>query len=210
MNSSGVTTNFDIGIIEEARNALAAEDMSDIALMTDILHQYNRSGLLGDLGQAGLAECTAQSKKDLKKLSRDATGQTTCPAFNDICETAETIDSFPFRGRADLTQYSNDFEDPTCAVGGNDAIWKITPAVGTSGRTFVVSTSGSTFDTLVSVWSGTTCEGLDLNLVACNDNTGTGSTSQVVFTTDGTSTYYIVAEGTSGAVGRLRLRVTSF
>jgi hypothetical protein len=42
-----------------------------------------------------------------------------------------------------------------------------------------------------------------------NSSTGTGSTSRVTFTADGTSAYYIVAEGVNAATGTLHLNVAA-
>ncbi len=106
----------------------------------------------------------------------------------------------------DLTRYTDNIPSPTCGSGGADAVWRINPDVGQPGRRFTVDTFGSNFDTLLSVYTG---DCTNLIEVVCSDDTTNFPQSQVTFTTDGTNTYFIVAEGKAGAVGKLKLHVTS-
>jgi hypothetical protein len=92
--------------------------------------------------------------------------------------------------------------------GGPDAVWQITPEVGTSGRHFTVSTAGSNFYTMLDVWTGS-CGSNNLTEVACADNNIGNYGVQLGFTADGTNTYYIVGEGPIGQFGKLKISITS-
>lgn len=92
--------------------------------------------------------------------------------------------------------------------GGPDAVWQITPEVGTSGRQFTVSTAGSNFYTMLDVWTGS-CGSNGLTEVACADNNIGNEGVQLSFNTDGTNTFYIVGEGPVGQYGKLKITVTS-
>jgi hypothetical protein len=150
----------------------------------------------------------------LKKISRDATTQITCPGLNSSCDTAESVAfansgsfaSATFKQSVNLSKFTDDVPSPSCGTGGRNATWQVKPAVGTTGRQFTASTGGSNFDTMISVWTGT-CS--NLTQVACVNNvTGIGG-EQLSFTTDGTNTYRIVVEGPSGGVGKLNIKITS-
>lgn len=79
-------------------------------------------------------------------------------------------------------------------------IWyKVRLDVATS---IVLSTQGSDFDTSLAVYRGD-CDGLDL--VACDDDGGSGLTSRLSFTAAGGATYYILAGAAQGGGGNLRL-----
>ena len=96
---------------------------------------------------------------------------------------------------------------PTCGTGGTNAVWQVAPPVAAAGRQFTVSTSGSNFDTLLTVWSGT-CS--NLTEVGCAD-TGSGINGETLtFTADGTSTFFIVIQGKGGEGGKAKMSVQSF
>ena len=97
-------------------------------------------------------------------------------------------------------------EDYTTTPGESEVELQVKSAVGTTGRQFTVATAGSNFDTMISVWSGT-CSNL-INVACTNAVAGNGG-ERLSFTTDGTNTFYIVAEGSSGGYGKLKLKVTS-
>ncbi len=105
-----------------------------------------------------------------------------------------------------LNTYTNNIIAPTCGTGGQDAVWKILPDVGTVGRQFTVATDGSNFDTMIAVWSGT-CS--NLIQTACTNGVAGSGGETLSFNTDGTNTFFIVGEGASGQFGKLKIRITS-
>lgn len=66
-----------------------------------------------------------------------------------------------------------------------------------------IDTDGSSFDTLLAVYSGNTLD--SLALLAENDNQATSSQSLVVFPPVSGTTYWIAVDGVNGAVGNLVL-----
>ena len=68
------------------------------------------------------------------------------------------------------------------------------------------TTSGSTFDTLLCVYTGNSVTGLVT--VACNDNDGTNLTSLVTFEANPTNDYRIMVGGANGQKGKVRLAWT--
>jgi hypothetical protein len=57
------------------------------------------------------------------------------------------------------------------------------------------------------VW---TSNGTALTPLTCSDDVNFSTQSQVTFTTDGQTTYYIVAGGKNQMVGKLKLKVISY
>ncbi|MCS7048995.1 MAG: choice-of-anchor L domain-containing protein [Verrucomicrobiae bacterium] len=206
-SSGGSNVYFSADIIDQARAAAAGEDLAAIRAATLTLRRFNLSGARAQF-PAGFEQCAPYSVRLARAASRDGTTRTSCPAFNDGCDTAEVITRFPFTATVDLIHYSNREAGGSCSVGGRDVMWRISPPVAAPGRSFRVSTRGSNFDTVVSVRKGNCA---NISEIACNDNANDfGSYSEVTFTTDGESDYYIIVEGARGAWGRVRLKVTSF
>jgi hypothetical protein len=213
--SNGSTvTNFPADLLAQARAAAAGFDVGAIRGMTALLRKFNSSGLTNDFPN-GLVDCSAQPSKTLKTISRDPTTQATCPGTNNRCDAAETV-SFPnssdpfasavFTRTVNLSTFTNNIASPSCGTGGRDAIWKVIPTSGTSGRQFTVSSSGSNFDTMLSIWSGN-CSNL-VAMACANQFIGIQGES-LSFTTDGFNTFFIVAEGSSGQYGKLKIKITS-
>jgi len=214
------TTNFPSDLLAQARETLLAFDPGAMVSMTALLQKFNSSGLTNNF-PAGLVECSPQSGGMLRTLSRDPTSQSTCPGVNNTCLSAATVffstnSANPFASAVynqsvNLTPpgFSSSFPVPTCGTGGGpNAVWKVPPTIGATGRQFTVSTAGSNFDTLIAVWEGD-CTSNDLVQVACeNINTGVQG-EQVSFTTDGTNTFFIVGEGSGGQYGKLKVTITS-
>jgi hypothetical protein len=211
--NGGVVTNFPANLLEQARAALGGYDITAIISQKALLQKFNDGGQAVDF-PPGIVECSPNTTKALKLLARDATRQDTCPGVNNSCGAAAVV-SFAntnqfapavFTASANLNAYTNNFPVPTCGTGGRDAVWKILPTVGTAGRHFTVVSNGSNFDTMLSVWSG-----------SCSNPTPVGCTNSVVgnggetlvFNTDGTNTFFIVGEGSSGQFGKLKLTITS-
>lgn len=214
--NAGTNTTFPSDLISQARGAAAGDDPSAIVSMTALLRAFNSSGLTNDF-PTGIVECSAQKNKDLKKLARDPTTQLTCPGVNTTCDTAETV-VFPnsgnpfasavFKRSVDLSKYVDSVQGPSCGVGGRDATWQVKPTVGTNGRHFIVNTAGSNFDTMISVWTGTCSNLVQVTGGCTNGVIGVGGES-LPFTTDGTNTYRIVVEGPTGNYGKLKVKITS-
>ncbi len=203
-------TNFPANLVSQAREAAAGFDVTAIRSMTALLRQFNSSGQTNNLPN-NLVECSPQPAKVLKAISRDATTQDTCPGVNDTCLAAKMIffsGANPvFKDSVSIANLQNNMPTPSCGTGGPNAVWQVAPPMAAAGRQFSVSTAGSNFDTLISVWSGT-CS--NLTQVGCADNVlGVGGET-LIFTTDGINTFYIAIEGKGGAFGKVQMTVTSF
>ena len=163
-----------------------------------------------------MTECSPWTRKKLRSYGQDPTTKLTCPGYNDACETAEAV-LFPtstdifapavFSRAVDLRQYlAGTPLNSDCGTSGNAAFWKITPAVGTIGRSFTATTKGSNLSTLLAVWSGS-CSN-NMTAITCSASTDQFGWSKVNFTTDGTNNFYIVGQGATGS-GKLKIRITS-
>jgi hypothetical protein len=86
------------------------------------------------------------------------------------------------------------------ATGGKTVWWKWTP---TSSGSTVISLSGSSFDTLLGVYTGTG----PFTTVAENDDFGGSRQSQVSFNATSGVTYRILVDGYAGATGNISLSV---
>jgi len=208
--SGRTVTNFPADLISQARGAGAGFDITAIHTMTALLRKFNSSGLTNNLPN-GLVECSPQTSRTLKPIARDPMMQDTCPGVNNTCLAAKTIvfsvANPVFKDSASIVGFPNTMPVPTCGVGGPNAVWEVSPPVAAAGRQFSVSTSGSNFDTLLAVWSGT-CS--NLTEVGCADNVvGTGGET-LTFTTDGINMFFIVVEGKAGEVGKVKMSVQSF
>ncbi len=84
---------------------------------------------------------------------------------------------------------------------GGKSVWYAWTAP--AGGTFTFDTSGSSFDTLLAVYTGTAVGGL--TEVASNDDAGSISTSSVSFNATGGVSYRIAVDGYNGASGNLVL-----
>lgn len=207
------TVPFPPDLLHQARVVLGGDDANAIVSMRALLRKFNGVGLAGQF-PPGIVECSPSKAGTLKSLARDATRQNTCPGLNNSCDAAQTVffssagsfSSAVFTGSANLMNYTNSFPSPACGAGGRDAIWKITPTVGVTNRSFTVSTSKSNFDSMISVWQGT-CS--NLVAVSCvNSVIGVGGET-INFRTDGTNTFYVVVEGVSGNFGKTNIKITS-
>jgi sugar lactone lactonase YvrE len=85
-------------------------------------------------------------------------------------------------------------------AGGKSVWWTWTPEK--SGTTSV-NTQGSSFDTLLAVYTGT--DPGNLSLIAANDNEGTSLTSAVSFNAVAGTPYHIAVDGSNGAMGNVIL-----
>jgi hypothetical protein len=214
--NSGVVTNFPSDLLSQAQTAGAAFDVPSIQSMTALLRKYNASGLTNDLPN-GLVECSPQTAKILRPISQDPMTQNTCPGPNNSCGSAAVVsfstNSSPFapavfKQTVNTSISTDNMPAPACGNGGPDAVWKILPTVGTSGRQFTVSSAGSNFNTLLAVWSGS-CSNLVAITNGCADAQAGTAGESLSFTTDGSSTFFIVGEGSDGDFGSLKIKITS-
>ncbi len=84
--------------------------------------------------------------------------------------------------------------------GGASVWWKwVAPATGA----VAVNTLGSSFQTLLAVYTGTSVSGL--TLVGANDNGGANATSAMAFAATSGTTYYLAVDGLDGATGTIQL-----
>jgi hypothetical protein len=207
-------TNFPANLIQQARLAAEGADIAQMKTMTALLRKFNSSGVINDF-PAGLAECSPNPTKLLRRLARDPTTRFSCPGVNDNCASAEEIIFVNSTNLLSIAKFSTSL---SIGVSTTEAWWKISPPTAASGRTFTADTFGSSFDTLLNVFSGT-CSVVTSNgqtivdtsglvPVVSNDNANNTMQSQVSFTTDGTSTYFIEVTSAAG-VGRLKLKVRS-
>jgi hypothetical protein len=213
--SGHTVTTFPADLISQARNAAAGFDIPTIQSMTILLKQFNSSGLTNNLPN-NLVECSAQTSKALKTISRDPTTQETCPGVNTSCATAEqmvfpssagSFTSAVFTRTVALNNSPDSFPGPACGTGGGpNAAWQISPPVSAANRSFTVSTSDANFDSMIAVWEGN-CSNL-VAVTCATSSFGSGDES-LSFQTDGVNTFFIVVQGVTGQYGKLNLRITS-
>jgi hypothetical protein len=84
--------------------------------------------------------------------------------------------------------------------GGKSVWWKWTAP---SNGQMTIDTFGSSFNTLLAVYTGNSVG--DLNSIASNDDSGGGAQSQVTFPAVSGTTYRIAVDGYSGATGNITL-----
>ncbi|HUI05395.1 MAG TPA: hypothetical protein VL486_00155 [Verrucomicrobiae bacterium] len=205
----GAVTNFPADLISQAASVAAGGDLPAIHQMTVLLRKFNRSGITNNL-PFGLVEISPQSGNRLRQISRDPTLKSDCPGINDTCDSALPLVNFPFKASVDLTQYANSLNAPSCSVTGHTAVWSVAPPVAAAGRQFLVNTDGSNFDTAISVREGGCGLTDEIAEVGCSDSVFGVGGEQLIFSTDGTNTYYIVVQGKNESVGRLKVTVRSF
>jgi hypothetical protein len=119
---------------------------------------------------------------------------------NNSCQTAVILDQFPlsFSNVLSKAVYTGkSMPNPTAGRGGVEEFFKIIKP--TPGTTFTVSTQGSGFNTVLSIWTVAVLPQTVLVRGECGAltelvSTNGGFNSQVTFTVDGSNDYYIVAE----------------
>jgi hypothetical protein len=124
---------------------------------------------------------------------------------NDNFADARPIGAVPFTDTVDTSQYSTEATDPssTCAGGKKIATawYSFTPSVNGG---FIADTFGSSYDTVLSVWTGSPGS---FTQVACNDDTS-GTQSQVGISVTAGVTYYFMVSAYSTA-GTLVFHLTT-
>lgn len=115
-------------------------------------------------------------------------------APNDSFASATVISSLPYSTTEDTSQATSDPSDPS-GCSSNGSIWfSFTP---TSDMRVEADTFGSSYDTVLSAWTGT--QGA-LNLLACN-NDFSGAQSKITFAAAAGTTYYFMAAQCCGDGG---------
>lgn len=108
---------------------------------------------------------------------------------NDDFANATVVSATPFTDTVDTTDATSQATDST-GCGGSHSVWYAYTASHDGTLTF--DTSGSSFDTLLSAYTG--AEG-SLTLVACNDDANGGLQSQVSFDVTSGTTYHFLVGG---------------
>ncbi len=123
------------------------------------------------------------------------------PPPNDACDAATVIPALPFADAANTVGATTDPSDPaqSCAFGSH-GVWYavVAPADGV----LHVSTAGSSYDTVLSAYTGT-CGAL--TEVGCNDDAAFDLTSDLQVVVTAGETLRIEATGYGSASGRLEL-----
>jgi hypothetical protein len=145
---------------------------------------------------------TLISSFDVDDVSLQVVVSTTPPA-NDTCAGAIPLTSGSTYTTNTANATSTGDPVPGCQGSAGKGVWyTYTPAL--SG-TVAISTCGSTFDTVLAVYTGS-CG--SLSPVICNDDNGpscAGSQASVSFAATGGTTYFILAAGSGGASGILSI-----
>jgi hypothetical protein len=89
-------------------------------------------------------------------------------------------------------------------TGGSSVWWRWTAP---AGGLVVLTTNGSTFDTVLAVYTGSAVN--TLSPIASNDDTGTDRTSALTFTAVAGTTYWIAVDGYGGATGAITLTLAN-
>jgi len=92
-------------------------------------------------------------------------------------------------------------EPPHAGVTGSGSIWYCWTAP--TNAEFTFDTSGSSFDTLLAIYTGSAIA--SLTPVAADNNSGSNGASRVVFTAVSNTVYHIAVEGVPGANGIVKL-----
>jgi len=135
-------------------------------------------------------------------VSVQVTTSSTPPA-NDLCANAIPMTAGTTYTANTANATSTNEPVPDCQGTAGKGVWyTYTPA---ASGTVTIGTCGSTFDTVLEVYTGS-CG--SLTPLICNDDNGpacSGSQASVSFAATGGTTYYILAAGSGGASGTLNI-----
>jgi hypothetical protein len=125
------------------------------------------------------------------------------PPSNDFFNGAITVGpGLPATVNAVTANASKQYNEPTpsCRSSFGHSVWyKITPSIG---ETMTIDTLGSSFDTVLTVYTGSSLSGLTER--ACNDDIGSGNLqSRVTLPATAGTTYWVQASGFSSNSGNL-------
>ncbi len=168
---------------------------------TDNYHQLiNRLLRSVDPGAKFAGKCQTGGRLNLAK----ALTSTDNRPFNDDFATRARISGANIAARASNMGATPEVGEPLHAgiAGGTSLWWEWTaPASGS----VTIDTSGSTFNTLLAVYTGTAVN--NLTSVASNDDTVGVATSRVTFTAQAGVNYEIAVDGKAGATGLALLNI---
>ena len=129
--------------------------------------------------------------------------RTLAPITNDNLGSATLITNIPYTIELENTSASAEEGESNADCGNEDTNslwWKY---VARTNAEITISTVDSDFDTVLSVWQGSTHP---LTQAACNDD-DEGLQSKLTISTEAGKTYYIRASGVRGVTGNLKLKV---
>ena len=97
-------------------------------------------------------------------------------------------------------------EPDLCGIHGGASVWYDFQAP--MSGTMIVDTDGSTFDTVLAIYTGPGTDFASLVPVACDNNSGSnGLTSKVTFQATAGTIYWIAVDGVNGAQGTVQLNI---
>lgn len=124
---------------------------------------------------------------------------------NDLFANAATINGGETTVTGSSLGASKESGEPAHAGedGGASVWWRWTAP---ESRSYIFSTAGSNFDTLLAVYTGSSVSGL-ASVVANDDDTSGGLTSKVILNAASGQTYFIAVDGYGGLAGSVSLSV---
>ncbi|MCB1059382.1 MAG: M36 family metallopeptidase [Calditrichaeota bacterium] len=126
------------------------------------------------------------------------------PPNNDECP-GYTISALPYVGVGSTATAAFNYSHSCASSNAQDVVYTLSPAA--CPRDIVVSLCGSSYDTAVEIRYGGSCPGSFS--AGCNDDySGCGLQSQIAFTADANTTYYIIVFGFSTNSGSYNIAVT--
>lgn len=162
---------------------------------------YNRLLACGD----PIASLTQITLTGARLNLRNALANTTGRPFNDDFARARVIAATDFAIQSTLASAAAESSNISDGIANGPAVW-YRVSVPVDG-TVTLTTSGSSFDTLLGVYTGESIAAL--TAVATHDDASeSDKTSRITFEATAGVNYYIAAAGKSGAEGYLRLAMT--
>ncbi|MGH3054307.1 MAG: PPC domain-containing protein, partial [Gaiellaceae bacterium] len=126
---------------------------------------------------------------------------------NDACANALAVPAVPYSGTTTTTTATTEGSDPTPSCGNHSrsksAWYRFTAP---SSGTLTADTFGSTYDTILSVYTGS-CGAFTPLTNGCNDDSGSVQ-SRVSFPATAGSTYYFLVTAYAGNGGTLHFDLT--
>lgn len=175
---------------------VAANDDAGNSLLTSNLSFTAVAGQKYYLSVDGYAGATGQISLQLN---------TTLSPANDAFSSSKSLAGTNLMVNGNNSAATTEAGEPKNAgvVGGKSVWWSWTPA--TSGSV-IISTAGSTFDTTLGVYTGTSLNSL-LSVVSNDDQNNSLLTSQVQFAAVAGKTYHLSVDGYQGASGDISLSI---
>ena len=178
------------------------------ALMREGFPTESVSELLTRLENTGVAISAGSPAADYPRIQVDEALGLGPPPLADALINPNVITALPYSGLAsNASATSEGGESSASCASGNDGTesvwWELTPS---SSGTLTVSTAGSDFDTVLSLWTATNSDGdYPLTQVDCNDDNGGTSQSEITPSVTAGTTYFVRVTGYAGATGTVEL-----